>query len=236
MKLALLGLKGHVSAVVAGAKLLGDVAIVAVSDNNLKAADAFLKRLPQPHAAQAYAQWQHVLEHTMPDVCCVADETGMRLEQLLALLERGIHIISEKPLVTTLADLEKVRAAFAKSKSQLTMLLELRGYSVVSALNVRTAVELAGRHEIDVLISDLGLPDGNAGEAMHEVATRYSAVGIALSGFGMEEDMRASRDHGFDYHLVKPVEVGRLESILREIATHPRAAAGLLAPVTVDAP
>ena len=126
MKLALLGLKGHVTAVVAGAKQLGDVAIVAVSDNNLKAAEAFLKRLPQPHAAQAYAQWQHVLEHTLPDVCCVADESGMRLEQLLALLARGVHIISEKPLVTTLAELERLRAAFAKSKSQLTMLLELR--------------------------------------------------------------------------------------------------------------
>ena len=120
----------------------------------------------------------------------------------------------------------------------LTMLLELRGYSVVSALNVRTAVELAEQHEVDVLISDLGLPDGNAGEAMHVVATRYSAIGIALSGYGMEEDMRASRDHGFDYHLVKPVEVGRLESILREIASRPRdaATAESRAPVRVDAP
>jgi CheY-like chemotaxis protein len=98
----------------------------------------------------------------------------------------------------------------------------MRGYPVVSALNVRTAVELAGLHEIDVLISDLGLPDGNAGEAMHEVAARYSAIGIALSGYGMEEDMRVSRDYGFDYHLVKPVEVGRLESILRDIASRAR--------------
>jgi predicted dehydrogenase len=62
----------------------------------------------------------------MMDVCCVAGESGGRVEQLLALMERGVHIVSEKPLVTTLADLERVRAAFAKSKSQLTMLLELR--------------------------------------------------------------------------------------------------------------
>ncbi|MES2920421.1 MAG: response regulator [Verrucomicrobiota bacterium] len=120
----------------------------------------------------------------------------------------------------------------------LTMLLELRGYSVVSAFSVRSAVELAGLHEIDVLISDLGLPDGNAGEVMREVAIRNCAVGIALSGYGMEDDMRVSRDHGFDYHLVKPVEVGRLESILREIASRPRgsAATGVRDPVIAAGP
>src|SRR6185436_14615377 len=76
--------------------------------------------------AQGYEQWRHLIEHTMLDVCCVAGESGVRCEQLLALIERGVHIVSEKPLVTTLADLERVRAAFAKTKSQLTMLLELR--------------------------------------------------------------------------------------------------------------
>jgi predicted dehydrogenase len=62
----------------------------------------------------------------MLDVCCVLDENGLRLEQLLPLIERDIHLVCEKPLVTTLPDLERLRAAFAKSKSQLTMLLELR--------------------------------------------------------------------------------------------------------------
>ena len=126
MQLALIGLKGHVTAVLAGAKQLGDVEIVAVSDDNSKAVETFLKRLPQPGKAQGYERWQLLLEHTMPEASCVADESGVRCEQLLALIERGVHIISEKPLVTTLADLERLRAAFAKSKSQLTMLLELR--------------------------------------------------------------------------------------------------------------
>ena len=103
----------------------------------------------------------------------------------------------------------------------LTMLLQLRGYSVISALNVRTAVELAATHEVDVLISDLGLPDGDAGEAMRVVGDRYSAVGITLSGYGMEEDLKVSRDYGFSHHLVKPVDVGRLEAILREIGSRP---------------
>jgi predicted dehydrogenase len=125
MKLGIIGLKGHLGAVLAGVRALGDVEIVAVSEDDPKLLAATLKgSLFQK--AQGYEQWRHLVEHTMPDVCCVLDENGLRLEQLLPLIERDIHLVCEKPLVTTLADLERLRAAFAKSKSQLTMLLELR--------------------------------------------------------------------------------------------------------------
>jgi predicted dehydrogenase len=126
MKLGIIGLKGHVGAVLTGARLLGDVEVVAVSEDDPKLLASFLKKEPLLQKAQSYGQWRHLVEHTMPDVCCVADENGVRVEQLLALIERDVHIVCEKPLVTTLTDLERLRAAFAKSKSQLTMLLELR--------------------------------------------------------------------------------------------------------------
>ena len=126
MKLGFIGLKGHFQSTLAGARLLGGVEVVAAADDDARRLEAFIQSLPPPRRAQGYAQWRHLVEHTMLDVCCVADESGMRIEQLLSLIERGVHIVSEKPLVTTLADLERLRAAFAKSKSQLTMLLELR--------------------------------------------------------------------------------------------------------------
>jgi predicted dehydrogenase len=126
MKLAFIGLKGHVGTVLAGAKQLGDVEVVAVVDDDPQQLEAFLNRDPLLKHAQGYKQWRHLVEHTLVDVCCVADENGLRAEQLLPLLERGVHIVSEKPLVTTLEDLERLQAAFVKSKSQLTMLLELR--------------------------------------------------------------------------------------------------------------
>lgn len=126
MKLAILGVKGHTGTVLAGARALGNVEIVAVAEDDPKLLASFLKKDPSLQKTQTYEQWRHLIEHTMPDVCCVAGETGGRIDQLLALLGRDIHIVSEKPLVTTLAELERLRAAFAKSKSQLTMLLELR--------------------------------------------------------------------------------------------------------------
>jgi signal transduction histidine kinase/DNA-binding response OmpR family regulator len=110
----------------------------------------------------------------------------------------------------------------------LTMLLELRGYSVTSALNVSSALEIAARQDFDLLLSDLGLPDGSPGEVMKMVAARNGTIGIALSGLGMEKDFERSRALGFRHHLVKPVDVGRLEEVLQECgksAGKPEAAA-----------
>ncbi|MDP3073667.1 MAG: Gfo/Idh/MocA family oxidoreductase [Opitutaceae bacterium] len=126
LKLGFIGLKGHVGTVLTGAKQLGDVEVVAVSEDDPKLLESLMKREPMLKNARAYNQWRQLVDHTTVEVCCVAGENGERVEQLLTLIERGVHIVSEKPLVTTLADLERLRAAFAKSKSQLTMLLELR--------------------------------------------------------------------------------------------------------------
>jgi CheY-like chemotaxis protein len=71
----------------------------------------------------------------------------------------------------------------------------------------------------DVLISDIGLPDGDGHGLIRAAKRRQSLKGIALSGFGMEDDRRNSKESGFDYHLTKPIEFQRLESVLREIAS-----------------
>ncbi|MCE9603886.1 MAG: Gfo/Idh/MocA family oxidoreductase [Planctomycetia bacterium] len=126
MKLAIIGLKGNARNVLGGARALGDVEVVAISEADPEALKAFVEKDPLLGGVQTYAHWRQLLEHTMPDVCCVADEPGLRAEQIGALLERGVHVVAEKPLATTPADLDRLRTAFAASKSQLTMLLELR--------------------------------------------------------------------------------------------------------------
>ena len=115
------------------------------------------------------------------------------------------------------------------TNESLTLLLELRGYTVTPALNVKSALDFASRLDFDLLLSDLGLPDGSPGDVMKKVAERNATVGVALSGFGMEKDVERSRSLGFKHHLVKPVDVGRLEEVLRECA----AARNLRATATV---
>ena len=100
----------------------------------------------------------------------------------------------------------------------LTQLLKKWGHTVATAENVRTAQELADEQEFDLLISDLGLPDGSGLDVMRHLKERSGIPGIALSGYGTEEDIRQSRDAGFAEHLVKPVSVAALRTALRECA------------------
>ena len=102
-------------------------------------------------------------------------------------------------------------------------LLELAGHDVKPAANVRAARELAASHTFDLVVSDLGLPDGNGFELMRELRERYGLQGIAVSGFGMEEDLRRSREAGFHEHLVKPVDIDKLKAAIARAAEAARA-------------
>lgn len=126
MRIGIIGLKGHQSVVLAGARELGNCRIVAVADEDLAAVEQFIAHEPLARGADAYQNWRHLLEHAMLDVCVVCDESGVRAEQLLALLDKHIHIVTEKPLTTTLDDLQRVRQAMTHSRSKLTMLLTMR--------------------------------------------------------------------------------------------------------------
>jgi PAS domain S-box-containing protein len=98
-------------------------------------------------------------------------------------------------------------------------LLELAGHDVQAAPDLRTARSLAASHTFDLVVSDLGLPDGNGFDLMRELRERYGLTGIAVSGFGMEEDLRRSRESGFLEHLVKPVDVDKLKAAIARAAS-----------------
>jgi CheY-like chemotaxis protein len=67
------------------------------------------------------------------------------------------------------------------------------------------------------LISDIGLPDRSGYELMKELRTTNSMRGIALSGFGMENDINQARAAGFSEHLTKPVNFDRLDEAIRSL-------------------
>ncbi|MBV9008725.1 MAG: response regulator [Verrucomicrobia bacterium] len=99
----------------------------------------------------------------------------------------------------------------------LGTLLRRLGYDVVCAETAETARHLARGREFDLLVTDIGLPDASGHELMRDIGKRQSIPGIALSGFGMEEDVEKSRAAGFVDHLIKPVDVNRLQAALKEI-------------------
>jgi PAS domain S-box-containing protein len=101
--------------------------------------------------------------------------------------------------------------------AMMLRLFKRLGYDVKSAGDVATAISLAERHPFDLVISDLGLPDGNGLDLMRHLRDRYGLRGIALSGFGMEEDLIQSKAAGFSEHLVKPVSFDKLELTIHRV-------------------
>jgi PAS domain S-box-containing protein len=99
----------------------------------------------------------------------------------------------------------------------LATVLRGRGHDVVTAETVAAAREAARRAErpFELLLSDIELPDGTGLELMRELGGRGGLRGIAMSGFGTEEDMQFSRAAGFLEHLIKPIETHRLDDAIR---------------------
>lgn len=105
----------------------------------------------------------------------------------------------------------------ADTADAMAELLRNLGYEVTLARDVKSALEAAGGGEVfDLVVSDIGLPDGTGLDLMRELKRRHALKGIALSGYGMEDDVRKSLEAGFDAHLTKPVTLAALKrAILR---------------------
>lgn len=100
----------------------------------------------------------------------------------------------------------------------VSRLLTRAGHQVVTAGTLSDALSAAKNRLFDVVISDLGLPDGTGNELMKILRARYGLRGIALSGYGADEDVRRSREAGFVAHLTKPVDFQQLERALATVS------------------
>ena len=96
----------------------------------------------------------------------------------------------------------------AATRDALRLLLLRRNYHVAAAASAADARTLAGNQRFDFVLSDVGLPDGDGYQLMHELrAIQPHLQGIAISGYGMDEDLQRSAAAGFITHLVKPVSI-----------------------------
>jgi signal transduction histidine kinase/ActR/RegA family two-component response regulator len=94
-------------------------------------------------------------------------------------------------------------------------LLAARGHKVTIAHDMKSALEKVEANAFDVLISDVGLPDGSGIELMAK--SKDVLVGIAMSGFGTDGDAARSLQAGFSQHLVKPVTMEKLDAALQTV-------------------
>jgi len=125
IRCALLGLDGHAGEVLSPLPQLPDVEMVAFADPEPKTLARYAKN---PHLAKAkqYADWRKMLDAEKIDVIGVCNANSEHAGAILACLDRKIHVISEKPIATELADLDKVRRAVEKGSAKFTAMLPMR--------------------------------------------------------------------------------------------------------------
>jgi PAS domain S-box-containing protein len=98
----------------------------------------------------------------------------------------------------------------------ITELLRAHGYEVNVAGSVAAAVEEA-RKGFDVLVSDIGLPDGTGRDLVRHLRADGAVRAIALTGYGMDADVRSNTDAGFVRHLTKPVDPDALLAAIDDV-------------------
>jgi signal transduction histidine kinase len=97
----------------------------------------------------------------------------------------------------------------------MQLFLETIGYQVTTAHSVATALRASCEQEFDMLVSDIGLPDGSGDDLIRQLQNKgHKLLSIALSGYGTEQDIARSRAAGFQLHLTKPVSPQHLQTTI----------------------
>jgi signal transduction histidine kinase len=102
------------------------------------------------------------------------------------------------------------------TRRALSRVLQRKGFDVTAAGSVAAAFEQYTRTPPDLMICDIGLADGTGWELMKRLHKRGPVRAIAVSGYGMEQDVKKSRDAGFLEHLTKPINMANLETMIAD--------------------
>ena len=131
-------------------------------------------------------------------------------------VEQVNHPIEPDPIKTLALRLLVVEDNVDTALS-LRILLSQAGFTVTITGSVASALALAKTKTFDMLVSDLGLPDATGLELMTKIQDIQPLRGIAMSGYGMEEDIRKSLAAGFSEHLVKPIKIPQLVAAIQRM-------------------
>jgi CheY-like chemotaxis protein len=101
----------------------------------------------------------------------------------------------------------------------LERILTKDGHAVKTAEGYYEAVALAQGERFDLLVTDIGLPERDGCELLAEIRAHYPIRAIALTGYGMADEVKRIREAGFDECLLKPSGLERLRSAVRGLDT-----------------
>jgi len=102
----------------------------------------------------------------------------------------------------------------------MSRLLAREGYHVQAVANVRSALELGSKGRFDLLLADVGLPDGEAWGLLQKLRQEFwlnNLKGISMTGHSGDHLRERSAAAGFSSHHIKPLELERLLQSIREV-------------------
>lgn len=105
----------------------------------------------------------------------------------------------------------------ADTRQALERIVGRWGHEVRTASTIVEAVSVAQEFNPEVLISDIGLPDGTGIDLLGKLLPTHQIIAVAMSGYGMEADLEQTRHAGFKEHLIKPVSAERLKECLDQL-------------------
>ncbi len=145
---------------------------------------------------------------------------GARITIVLPLLDQKAETVAPAPETPRTAAARQATGTLlliddhADTLNITARLLTRRGHRVVTADTCRAAVEAVRQTRVDLIVSDLGLPDGSGLDLLGELRRIRDVPAVALSDYGMEEDVQQSRAAGYDEHLTKPVDFPLLARVI----------------------
>jgi len=103
------------------------------------------------------------------------------------------------------------------TRHALSRLLTHFGHQTSVADSTRRALEVMASQRFDLVLCDIGLPDGTGYDVVSKAKAKGPIKAVAITGFGTDEDLRRSREAGFDFHLIKPVDFQELRTVLEKV-------------------
>ncbi|MBI3684613.1 MAG: Gfo/Idh/MocA family oxidoreductase [Acidobacteria bacterium] len=147
IRMGLLDVEGHAGEVIRPLPLAPDVEVVAIAHPDAQVA-AQQKKNPRLAAARHYTDFRRMLEEEKLDVVAVCNDNGARAHAVLACLDHKAHVIAEKPIALTRADLDKIRRKLEQTGLHLSTLLPMRFEPVYLAMK-----QIAASGEIGEIIN-----------------------------------------------------------------------------------
>lgn len=173
LRLGMVGVLGHAGDILNPLKDLPDVELVAVAESD----PAELQKMrSRPVAAKAtfYSDYRRMLDAEKLDLCGVCTSNGDRAESVIAVAERGLPLIAEKPLALHRTDFERARRAVESSGKPIWLILPLRYEPAYLAMRQMVRDGVVG--DVGMISSQKSYKAGSRPKWMRERATYGSTI------------------------------------------------------------